>query len=269
MPLFGVDLSNFQAGISIAEIVAEGFSFVFSKVSEGNYFQDPTWANNRAAATDAGIPIIGYHYANFACTPASQVQTWQANNGGAVCMIDFEDNSGNIDDYWTLVNAFNAAGIKAALSYIPQWYWSQIGSPDLSKVPGLISSAYPDGAGYASRIYVNAGGDSGEGWNSYGGGNPVIWQFTDRAQVAGMSVDADAFRGSISDLNSLLGTGGPLMALTDAQQEQLLAAVLDIQTQLRGPGLTGWPQLGQTASGADLTVVDALAAVKTAVEGGK
>ena len=49
------------------------------------------------------------------------------------------------------------------------------------------------------------------------------------------------------------------MALSDAEQAQLLAAVLDIQTQLRGPGNHGWPQLGENAQGQDLTLVDAVA----------
>lgn len=270
MTLYGTDISSYQRNINLSEVAAEGFSWVEAKVSEGNYFQDPTWAGNQAAAAQAGLPVIGYHYANAACTPASQVQTWQANGGPNVCMIDFEDNSGTINDYWALVNAFNAAGIQVALSYIPQWYWAQIGSPDLSQVPGLIASNYTPGTGFASDLYAQAGGDSGVGWDSYGGGNPVIWQFTDRAMVAGMSVDANAFRGSASDLATVLSeTRGPLMALTDAEQAELLAKTRDIWDQLRGPNGQGWPQLGQSASGANLTPVDALAAVKTAVEGGK
>jgi lysozyme len=204
MTLYGIDISNYQANINLDQVAKEGFSWVEAKVSEGNSYKDPTWATNQSAAAKANLPIIGYHFAIAADDPASQVQTWQANGGPNVCMIDFETNSGNIDNYWALVNAFNAAGIKVALSYIPQWYWNKIGSPDLSKVPGLVSSAYPGGNGYASTLYENGGGDSGEGWASYGGGTPVIWQFTDRAAVAGMTVDADAFRGSASDLAALL-----------------------------------------------------------------
>ena len=118
-------------------------------------------------------------------------------------------------------------------------------------------------------------GSRWSGWDPYGGATPVILQFTSQAQVAGLVCDADAFVGTVADLNQLLGiggtggtggTGGPLMALTDAQQQQLLAAVLDIQAQLRGPGLAGWPQLGQNSSGQNLTVVDALAAMKTDIE---
>ena len=52
------------------------------------------------------------------------------------------------------------------------------------------------------------------------------------------------------------------MALSDQDQQRLLDAVLDIQTQLRGPGLAGWPQLGQNAKGQNLTEVDALARIE-------
>ncbi len=204
MTLYGIDISNYQANINLTEVANEGFSWVEAKVSEGNYYKDSTWAANQSGAQQAGLPIIGYHYANSSGSPDSQVQTWQANGGPNVCMIDFESNSGNISDYWALVDAFNNAGVTVALSYIPQWYWSNIGSPDLSEVPGLISSAYPGGTGYAYDLYQNAGGDSGEGWNSYGNATPVIWQFTDQATVASMSVDADAFIGDTSALATLL-----------------------------------------------------------------
>jgi hypothetical protein len=53
------------------------------------------------------------------------------------------------------------------------------------------------------------------------------------------------------------------MALTDDQQQQLLAAVLDTQEQLRGPNLNGWPQLGSNSKGEDLTLVDAFAAMES------
>lgn len=59
--------------------------------------------------------------------------------------------------------------------------------------------------------------------------------------------------------------GGPLMALTDDQQQQLLDAVLDTQTQLRGPALNGWPQLGSNSQGENLTVVDCLAAIENSL----
>ncbi len=43
------------------------------------------------------------------------------------------------------------------------------------------------------------------------------------------------------------------------------AVAADTQVQLRGPGQQGWPQLGKNSAGQNLTLVDALAAIKSAV----
>ncbi|OPE48527.1 hypothetical protein BV508_17805, partial [Mycobacterium intermedium] len=60
--------------------------------------------------------------------------------------------------------------------------------------------------------------------------------------------------------------GGPLMALTDDEQRELLTKVREIWDQLRGPDGAGWPQLGQNSEGQNLTPVDAIAAIKKDVE---
>lgn len=264
MTLYGVDISNFQRGLDVSQLAAEGFSWIEAKVSEGDYYTDPTWPGFRDAAKTAAIAIIGYHYAVASCPPGAQVATFLRNGGGDRVMIDFEDNSGTLTDYWALVNAFNTAGVTVALSYIPQWYWSRIGSPDLSRVPGLVSSSYPGGTGYASQIYTNGWGDTGQGWSSYGGASPVIWQFTDAAQAAGYHLDADAFRGTMPELVALLtGEQGALMALTDDQQTDMYAKVQAIWTQLLGPQGSGWPQLGTNPAGQTLTPVDAVATLET------
>jgi lysozyme len=210
--LYGIDVSNNNATVDLIQVAREGFSWVEAKVSEGNYFQDATWPGYLSAAQSAGLPIIGYHYAISSCTPASQVQTFVGNSGGSAVMIDFEANSGTITDYWNLVDAFNSAGVDVACTYLPNWYWQEIGEPDLSQVCGLISSDYVDGSGYASDLY--AGADDGPGWAAYGGAAPIVWQFTDAAQVAGVSVDANAFRGTRAQLCDLL-TGRTDMQLTD------------------------------------------------------
>jgi hypothetical protein len=63
-----------------------------------------------------------------------------------------------------------------------------------------------------------------------------------------------------------IDTGGTVtQPSTDtAILQQILAVVQDIQIQLRGPGLTGWPQLGSDAAG-NLTLVDAFAAMENSV----
>lgn len=211
--LYGPDLSN-NNWSSTAEIAGwldqtfhkEGFTWMEHKVSEGSYFADAYWPTVRDWCNANNVPVIGYHYVTTD-DPHQQAQKFVSNGGGANAMLDFEQNSGNISNFWNVVNAFNAAGVNIALSYIPHWYWQQIGSPDLSQVPGLISSNYVNGSGYASVLYP---GDSGAGWAAYGGATPAIWQFTSQALIAGKSVDANAFKGSVDDLVRLLGGTPPV-----------------------------------------------------------
>lgn len=205
MTLFGPDISNNNGTVDEAQVQREGFSFVFAKVSEGSYFADTYWPATRDACKALGLPYIGYHYVTTD-DPAAQAAKFVNNGGGANAMLDVEANSGDIANFWAVVNAFNAAGVNIALSYIPHWYWEEIGSPDLSQVPGLIASSYVNGTGYASALYP---GDGGVGWQPYGGAQPVMWQFTDKAQIAGKTLDANAFRGTPEQLAALLGATVP------------------------------------------------------------
>ena len=220
MTLFIPDWSN-NNWSSTAQAVAacdsvihrEGYSAIIHKVSEGSSYSDPYWPAVRDWCNANGVPVIGYHYVRTG-DPAGQAARWKANGGGQFAMLDFEDGSGGIGNFWAVVNAFNAAGVEVALSYIPHWYWQNIGSPDISQVPGLIASSYWSRNNYASSIYANAGGDGAAGWAAYGGASPVIWQFTDAALMAGIKADANAFRGSIDDLISLFTRGNSTTAPT-------------------------------------------------------
>lgn len=297
MTLYGPDVSNNNWGSQSACVAfmdalpGEGFSWVEAKVSEGNYYQDPYWAPTLAACRALGIPCIGYHYVTTN-DPTSQAATFVGNGGGAVVMLDFEANSGDINNFWAVVTAFNAAGVQVALSYIPHWYWQEIGSPDLTGVPGLIASDYVSGSGYASALYP---GDTSGYWFSYGNATPAILQFTDAAVIDGISVDANAFVGTADQLAQLLGAtpttppptpptpGGTVSDLTLAQQQdiynmtllsyqQLCGAIPNVEQYLLPGSPTpvppgGWEQLGQNQAGLDLTMIDAIADIKDQVFG--
>jgi lysozyme len=262
--LYGPDLSNNNGSdIDMQQVANEGFDFVFLKVSEGDYFADSTWPAYRDAAAAAGLLVLGYHYAIAGCGPAAQVATWMSNDGGNRVMIDFEANSGGIVDFWALVRAFNDAGVTVVRSYFPQWYWRQIGMPSLVGVPGLIASSYVGGSGFASNLYP---GDGSPMWGGYGGAAPDILQFSDQALIAGHRVDVNAFRGTRSELAAALGYGGFFMALTDAEQAELLQKTREVWDQLRGPNGQGWPQLGTDDQGNALTPVDKLAKIGTTLD---
>ncbi|AGS82344.1 lysin A [Mycobacterium phage Redno2] len=218
---WGIDISNHQGEMDLNRVKAEGFDFIWCKVSEGANYRDPFWPGNRDKARAAGLILAGYHYVRTG-DPAAQAKTFVEHLGdkSIPAMLDFEDGSGNIEQFWAVKNEIEKLGVQVRLSYIPDWYWERIGKPDLSKVPGLISSEYVSGTGYASVLYP---GNSSNFWKAYGGRTPDVLQFTDRALVAGKSVDANAFRGTPDKLRRLLGAGGDdfLSALSDAEQRLL------------------------------------------------
>jgi hypothetical protein len=246
--LYGIDIASFQAGLNLTEVKREGFDFVIAKVTQGRSYVNPDWAAFRSETDAAGMLLVGYHYLSVD-PPAAQAENLMSHIGDPTIpvMLDFEKGGGGIDNFWAVLNAITAAGGHVALSYIPHWYWQQIGSPSLAGVPGLVASSYVLGTGYASNLYP---GNSSSFWNGYGGAEPVILQFTNQAQVAGQVLDADAFRGSTIQLKQLLGIGVPM---TPEQEQQLQ----DLWNLLLGPNGSGPEQLGgmnlTTALGALLT----------------
>lgn len=219
MTLFGVDISNENFGgpddpnldtvvAFVQALSGEGFSWLEAKASQGNDFIDPTFATVAATTT---LPLVAYHFAD-ASDPNQQVQNYlKAVDGAKVpCMIDFElvDDWGaallTLGDFLKLTAAFNAVGITPALNYFPEFYWDDLGQPNLDDagVNWLIAASWVEGNGYAYDLYP---GDNSSYWGGYGGVEPVILQFTDQADVAGILVDADAFKGTQVELQTLLG----------------------------------------------------------------
>jgi hypothetical protein len=196
----------------------QGFAGVCHKMSQGgggNAYVDPYGDIAQKWCTQNNFPFIGYHYVTNDA-PSAQVQNWQSAGGASNVMLDFEDVDDNedalldIDLFWALTNSFNAAGVNVQLLYLPAWYWADVGSPDLSALAPsgiqLISSAYPNGytSGSAVDLYASAGGDTGEGFDPYGGCTPAAWQFTSSCNVAFIQpIDCNAYPGA--DINSLFG----------------------------------------------------------------
>lgn len=188
-----------------SQLAAQGFAAVCHKVSEGSYFKDPYWQPVKQWCDGNNLMCFGYHYVTQD-DPAAQAAQWNANNGGPLAMFDWEANGGDLHNFWNVVSGFNAAGVKVQEGYCPNWYWNSVGGGSLSQIPFLISSAYPGAAAsFASDIYRCIGGDSGEGWQSYGGATPLGWQFTNQALIGGITVDCNAFKGTPRELQTALG----------------------------------------------------------------
>jgi hypothetical protein len=189
--------SGYDKLIAFLRQLRPDFGGVVHKVSEGADFIDPYWRSCRAWCESNGLSWLGYHYVTTDDSDA-QVSQWVANNGGPYAMLDFEARSGNGSNFWSVVNAFNKAGVSVTLAYYPRWYWGGIGQPDLGYLAtnqiSLVSSNYPNGPDY-----VASGGDGGPGWLPYGDATPSVWQFTDEATIAGVTCDCNAYHGTNLD----------------------------------------------------------------------
>ena len=217
MTLFYPDVSNNQwSSVQdlynfLKHLCEQGFAGVAHKVTQGSDFVDEYWLPCLEWCITCGFPVIGYHYLDLS-DPAAQANNWKNAKGTPNAMFDFEAGSGGMDNFWNCVDAFNNVGTNVQIGYIPNWYLNsdEGGHGDLSCLASngiqLVSSAYPLGyqGGCALDLYNAGGGDQGEGWNSYNGGVPDVWQFTSSATVSGLnSVDVNAYKGD--NIRTLFG----------------------------------------------------------------
>jgi len=188
MVTFGLDISHHQdLRLDLAQCRREGIEFVFLKSTEGSGFVDSEFSANLAEARAAGLLVAAYHYLRSNATPAAQVA--------------------NVQRVVAFVDRLREAGYRVPLSYIPKWYWGQIGSPSLAGLPPLWSSRYPDNIiGSLADEWADV---PARNWDGYGGLDVAVLQFTSSVRIAGhQPIDANAFRGTREELAALLGFVG-------------------------------------------------------------
>lgn len=220
MTIFGVDIHpQYQAGISIEQIRAEGFDFLSVKVSEGtddSYLAagSADWLVRGAAC---GLATMAYHYLRPGGEAAqARVFADALHRTGAPGALDAEaiDPAGNptltIAGIRAFVAAASSCGAPIALMYLPHWYWEELGQPNLAGLPPLWASSYPTTTqGYASQIYADLVTDRATSWNGYGNNRVEALQFADTGLVAGRVVDVNAYRGTHQQLTTLVHPNTP------------------------------------------------------------
>jgi hypothetical protein len=221
MTLYGIDIAKYQAGIGLAEVKKEGFTWVEARCSTGYKGQpiDPDFAGFKAAAKKAGLLFVAYHF--LYPSHVTSIKEQAANCAKAVSdktcpiMIDHEPDGQtapipSVADAVNFAAAMRGLGYYVPFWYLPHWVWQRLGSPHLPRTNmSLIASSYVAGTGPASSLYPGK-----SHWPApYGGVTPVIWQFTDQAEVAGRKVDADAFEGTVTQLKAYLTPPPPPYAV--------------------------------------------------------
>jgi hypothetical protein len=263
--IFGPDVSRYQGSIDHKRIRSEGHDFLIAKISQGRSLQDPLWPRNRDGARAAGLITAGYHYitTDDPTAQAANCAGWIGDNRVPVA-LDHERGGGNINQFRAVLAAFQRAGLRVVLSYIPPFYWREIGQPSLAGLPPLWKARYASTASGTPRaLYAQVPANY---WDAYGGMAPALLQFSDAAVIAGQKCDCNAFRGSRQEFADLVGGGGGgvvpreeglFMALPDAEQIELRDKIRNLYFQLvtgdgqGGPAGWGWEAFagGTTAGG--------------------
>jgi len=264
--IWGVDVSNHQKNIDMAQVKREGFDFAFVKATEGTW-RDPHFSRLYHGAKQAGMLVGAYVYVRQETSAKAHADTMHAvvADTNVPIALDIEDNSGyNVQHFLAIKREIEALGYRVILTYLPSWYWARAGRPNLGGLPPLWTSRYPDkNPDFASVIYNRAGT---KGWDGYGGLDVAVWQFTSTARVAGHQIDANAFRGTRAQLEALFNgkstiLGGIFNMLPLERQEDLARKIDEIHIQIR----SGWSQLGHNQLGQPLTLVDGVAALRQQV----
>lgn len=237
MTIFGVDVSSYQAGLDMARVASEGVSAVFVKATEGGGYQNPSYGAQISSAKSAGLVTATYHFVRTTSESDQVALIKRTVPVDQPLILDSEvDGNGEYGVTVQLVNDLRAAGYRVPLVYFPKWFWVQIGSPSLVGLPPLWSSGYPNpNSGSPSEVYSTVG-DNASGWTGYGGLPVGLYQFSDKAIVAGQTVDCSAFKGTRQDLvNLLYGTTTP-------KEDVMFKFFVNTDTAVPGPPIS-WPDM--------------------------
>lgn len=207
---YGVDVSVHQNGMSLKQAAREGVDFAIIRTTDGTY-KDRCYQSHLADAESAGLVTAAYHYLRNPSEGTSVAQQVQASlqvmgNKKRPMWIDVETNAGlHVDHIRACKREFERHGVRVigAYSYVPYWEGRVAPrEPDSHEFGKFWVAAYGrNPAGKPRDIYP---GNGHRQWNyPLGNQKPALWQFGSNAQVAGYSVDINAFRGTKEELRAL------------------------------------------------------------------
>ena len=257
-----MDVSEHQDGMSLRKTKEDGFDFAILRLCDGTY-RDRTFRSHLADAEGAGLLVSTYWYLRApseGTTIAQQVDVIDQQMGGRRDLgvwIDVEsvDSAGRKllteADVWAAKRELERRGYHVPGIYSGAWYWEKMpgGEPSMQGLGHLWVSHYGrNRRGPASTTYHADGGANHPGWAyPLGDRKPDILQFGSNGEVAGrFPVDVNAFKGTRDQLQAIF-TGkdtqkGPLMALSDAEQHELLDKVRRIHHELTHEFQSRYPE---------------------------
>jgi hypothetical protein len=218
MTIIYPDISSVQKGLVLRNIPA-----VTIKATQSTNYVNPYFATWKAQAQKIGAVADAYHFL-VKDNGAAQADFAFDTSGGMPMMVDIEQNPADkvfptVQDVNDFIRRYHGRGRRITKLYWPQWVWSSMGSPEL--------------AGYNTPI-VNADYSGSGGWNSYGGVNPTILQFSETYTYNGYSVDFNVFNGTLEQYKAIIyGDSISIVSASPKPKE------VEIMTQCNNQGEAG------------------------------
>jgi len=210
--LYGIDVASYQGNVDWKAAYRFGIRFGFSKVTEGTRYLNPTWHHNLAGMTNLGSGFVpgAYHFLARGDAVAQARYFVQAVGGPATCRrlmiaLDVEPASSRptAGDAKTWVAEFRRlVPGHPVIGYVPGWYHTQLGHPDLTFLDTLWQSNYVTGSGTPAALY---GKTTRAQWSGYGGRAVSLLQYSSKGSVTGVAgrCDVNAYRGTVAQLRAL------------------------------------------------------------------
>ena len=196
---YGIDVSHHQGRIDWERVarssIENGYpiKFAIMKATESNTFTDPDYTDNIANARKAGFVCGVYHFYDPWTSPQKQAQhyinTVKLQKGDLVPVVDVERAGKSADlrrDLLVYLKAIESHyGVKPIIYASAKFRKRHLNSAELDAYPFWVAHYYVVRPGTDKR------------WQ--------IWQFTDHANVTGISgyTDFNVFRGTEADFNAL------------------------------------------------------------------
>lgn len=216
MTIFGVDVSEHQAGMSLTLAAKEaGLDFAIIRTTDGTH-RDQRYQSHLRDAEGAGLITAAYHYLRNPSEGRSIAAQVQASlevmgNQQRPMWIDVETPAGiHVDHIRECKRRFEEAGVRVigCYSYVPYWeHKIAPHEPDSHEFGAFWVAAYGKNTpGPPKNIYP---GNNHRQWNyPLGSQKPALWQFSSEARFGSWrggnsGVDINAFRGTREQLQAL------------------------------------------------------------------
>jgi lysozyme len=197
-PVRGIDVSHHQGEIDWSEVATADIRFAFIKATEGRDHQDTRFGENWPAADAAGLVRGAYHFFTF-CSPgdaqaAHFLGVVPPTVGSLPPVVDVEF-AGNCKA-WSSIEEIRS-GLTVFLDRVEEAW----GVSPILYVTSESESRIIEGHFDSYPIWIR-----NTFWRPSSSEPPwLFWQFTDEAEVPGIStpVDMNVYRGELEDLVGL------------------------------------------------------------------